>query len=87
MLAQLLIQFQKPIIVENSVQNITSYPINDTLTAQLNNTIVDRNIRSIPYSDETIHGSFDSQVIKDRFVAPENSYGKMQIFKRHLNIA
>lgn len=69
-LAQLLIQFQKPIDVENPLQNATSNPINDTLLDRLNNTTFERNVRSISYGEETINGNTDAR-IKERFVAPE----------------
>lgn len=85
-LAQLLIQFQKPISVDNPIQNATSNPINDTLMAQLNDTTINRSIRSISFGEETINDGFDSKLIKERFVASENSNGKIVMFKIDLNI-
>lgn len=71
-LAQLLIKFQNPI--ENPLQNATTTttitPINDTFPDLVNNTTFERNIRSIPYSEETVNGDLD-QRIKERFISPD----------------
>lgn len=70
-LAQLLIQFQKPIDVENPLQNATdTNSINDTLLDRLNNTTLDRHIRSIAYGEDTLNGNNEAR-IKERFVSPE----------------
>ncbi|XP_055303160.1 ATP-binding cassette sub-family C member 4-like [Sitodiplosis mosellana] len=45
-LAQLLIQFQKPIVSENAVQNISNDSINDHSPNQFNTSVIERNIRS-----------------------------------------
>lgn len=73
MLAQLLIQFQKPIVSENSVQNITNNSINDTLPNQFNSSINERNVRSVPYSEETLNEDVNFHIIHKRFVAAEHS--------------
>lgn len=78
MLAQLLIQFQKPIITENPLQNATNQLTNDTFAVPLNDTTINRTIRSIPsHSENTINRDFDNLVIKERFVAQDyESNGK-----------
>lgn len=78
-LAQLLIQFQKPIVSDNSVQNTTISSINDTLTVQLNSStttpIIQRNIRSVHYNEDAINNLIDFHKIEKRFVAEHSSNG------------
>lgn len=69
MLAQLLIQFQKPIISENAVQNATS-SLKNSLADQLNNSLIDRNIRSL-LEDDLMKNSVDSHLTKDLFIVPD----------------
>lgn len=60
MLAQLLIQFQKPIIIENSLQNAT------------NQLTIERMERSVPNGAENgISQVSENLVIKERFIPPE----------------
>lgn len=66
MLAQLLIQFQKPIVSENSIQNSSIVSINDTASNQLNTSNIGRNIRDI--NDINYFHK-----IHRRFVMPEHS--------------
>lgn len=74
MLAQLLIQFQKPIITENALQNATNQLTNATFEAQLDNSTIERAIRSIPSDSETtINRDVDNLVKKERFIAPDYS--------------
>lgn len=75
MLAQLLIQFQKPIVSENAFQNITNDSINNTLPNQFNSTIItERNIPSLPLSEDTRNDDdINSHIIRKRFVATEHS--------------
>lgn len=73
-LAQLLIQFQQPIITEQANNNATNSLINDTIGAQLN-----RSTRSIPaYQDDLPHNNLGDNFMKDRFFAPDYS-GKIVI--------
>lgn len=82
MLAQLLIQFQKPIITENPLQNATNQLSNDTFEAQLSNTTIERMIRSIPSNNEnTLNRDSENSAIKERFVAPDyTSNGKAELY-------
>lgn len=89
MLAQLLVQFQKPIVSENAIQNITNDSINDILPNHIiNSTIItEPNIPSLPLSEDTINDDINSHIIRKRFVAPEHSSnGKnLHIFTLHRN--
>lgn len=68
MLAQLLIQFQKPIIIENALQNDTNLLTNDTSESAIN-----RVIRSIPsVRDNIIEPDEENFVQKERFIAPND---------------
>lgn len=71
MLAQLLIQFQKPIITENTALNTTNNVTNVTVATPLNNFSVERSIRSLSLSDESINTEEESRAIKERFVASD----------------
>lgn len=83
MLAQLLIQFQQPIVTEQNVNNVTNYPINDTIAAQLNATSSDRVTRSIPtYEDDLLHNNAD-RLMRERLFAPDYS-GKAMQFSLHI---
>lgn len=46
-LAQLLIQFQKPIVSEMAVQNKTNASLNDILLHQFNTSVIERSIRAV----------------------------------------
>lgn len=81
-LAQLLIHFQKPIVTNDSVQNITNSSINDMLSIQLNNATNDRSIRSSFYGAEISNNDINFHYIKKRYAASEqSSNGKIA----HLN--
>lgn len=77
-LAQLLIQFQKPIDVPNptATPNATNDLINDSLAAHLNNVSrFDRAIRSISADDVPLNENGFGRNIKERFIAPEYTDG------------
>lgn len=72
MLAQLLIQFQKPIIVENALQNVTNQLPNDTMTEIATNLTNQRAIRSVWIDDDenAINNDAEHLVMKERFIRP-----------------
>lgn len=75
-LAQLLIQFQKPIDVPKPISNATNDLITDPFGAQLNNVSrFDREIRSISFDEEPINDDSIGRRIKERFVAPDYANG------------
>lgn len=76
-LAQLLIQFQKPIITENPLQNGTNQLTNDTFATQFNQSSLNRVIRSIPNDENSINAGVAHAILKERYIAPEDfSNGK-----------
>lgn len=75
-LAQLLIQFQKPIDVPKPISNATNDLITDPFGAQLNNVSrFDREIRSISFDEEPMNDDSFGRRIKERFVAPDYANG------------
>lgn len=75
MLAQLLIQFQKPIITENALQNDTNPLTNDTYGIQSN-----RVIRSL--SDNTI----EKNSVKEPSIASNDFSNGETSFQSHILI-
>lgn len=77
MLAQLLIQFQKPIIIENALQNATNPLTNGTFNNYLNNSINERLKRSLPnVSENEVPRDQKNLVVKENLIAPELPNGK-----------
>lgn len=70
-LAQLLIQFQQPIITEQADISATNSIINDTVAIQIN-----RTIRSISANVNDLQRNSGENFMKDSFSTPDY-YGKL----------
>lgn len=82
MLAQLLIQFQKPIIVENALQNSTNQlelSTNDTFSNYANSSVINRMKRNVPnVGENAIPRESDHLPKKEHFLPPFADNGKIQ---------
>lgn len=72
MLAQLLIQFQKPIITENALQNVTNQQLtNDTFNNYLNNSTIERTKRMVTSNAENeVPRDPENMIVNESLIAP-----------------
>lgn len=90
MLAQLLIQFQKPIDVPNPTQapNVTNDLINDSSATAFTNNVsrFERSIQSFSAEMPLDEDDNVERIIKKRFITSENENGKVELCIMHLHV-